>query len=385
MLTDVMIEGLRGVGRVELHFAPGQRVYTLFGANGVGKTKCLEAIYQFLLASNKSFAQNYWAKHRGDAPVSRDVAVMARMSDASSGMQLEVSEHKDLFTLKEIWKSNASLHNVPVVFIGAGRRASLASEDVTIADVVGTFVDRQLAYFNDLFDAFDKGQLSSLGMIGSTRTWFRTRALSANSFQESKDNREVEIYAVLSMLHEVDERIDPKFLKTDGRGRVFLKVDGEKRELGELSSGFASLVKIMQAIVAGYAAFTNEVQLQNVRGIVLIDEIDAHLHPEWQARIIPCLKTLLPNTIFYIATHSPLVLTQLKDGEAYLLKRDTDEVVRSQTIVGANRRSLVDVLERAFGVDCNELKFQAMALDPEQNQKAKQGLLSLLNEVEHQA
>ncbi|MDR1229558.1 MAG: ATP-binding protein [Azoarcus sp.] len=377
MLTDVTIEGLRGVGCVELHFAPDQRIYTLFGANGVGKTKCLEAIWQFLLASNKDFARNYWAK-----PVSRDVAVMARMSDASTGMQLEVSEHKNSFTLGEIWKGDVPLHNVPVVFIGAGRRASLAGEDVIIADVVGTFADRRLAYFNDLFDALNKGQLSSLGMMGSTRTWFRTRALSANSFQESKDNREVEIYAVLSMLHEVGERIDPKFLEIDGRGRVFLKVDGEKRELGELSSGFASLVKLMQAIVAGYAAFTNEVQLQNVRGIVLIDEIDSHLHASWQAKIIPCLKKLLPNTTFYIATHSPLVLVQLLQGEAYLLERHGDGVVHSRLIDYPNRRLFDDVLKGVTKVDLNELKLSSMEEDDQT--EAKQGLLSLLDQFEEQ-
>ncbi|MDR2260044.1 MAG: AAA family ATPase, partial [Azoarcus sp.] len=148
------------------------------------------------------------------------------------------------------------------------------------------------------------------------------------------------------------------------------------RELGELSSGFAALVQLVQAIIAGYAAFTNEVQLQNVRGIVLIDEIDAHLHPSWQAQIIPRLKDLLPNTTFYIATHSPLALTLLKDGEAYRLERHDDGVVRSRVVEGTSRHLFVDMLESAFGVNANALKRQAM--DEHDQTEAKRRLLELL-------
>ncbi|MDR0378510.1 MAG: AAA family ATPase, partial [Candidatus Accumulibacter sp.] len=173
---------------------------------------------------------------------------------------------------------------------------------------------------------------------------------------------------------------DSKVLRIDGDGRVFLSVDGQERELGELSSGYAALVKMVQAIIAGYAAFTNEVQLQNVRGIVLIDEIDAHLHPAWQARIVFCLKTLLPNTTFYIATHSPLVLVQLLNGEAYRLKRDDDGVVRNELIRHPGRRLFVDTLDDGFGIDLNKLKRDMMEHDDQTD--AKRGLLDLLDQVE---
>jgi AAA15 family ATPase/GTPase len=225
----------------------------------------------------------------------------------------------------------------------------------------------------------ENGDLRSLGMSDDTRAWFVTRARSANPYEETRDNRKVEIDAVLSMLHDIEPRIDAEFLAIDGSNCVFLKVEGEKRELGELSSGFAALVKMIQAIVAGYAAFTNEKQLQNVPGIVLIDEIDAHLHPEWQAKIIPCLKTLLPNTTFYVATHSPLMLVQLRDKEAYLLKRDDDGVVRSQTIRYPNRRLFIDALEDGFGVDVNKLKRDSM--DNDDQTEAKRQLRELLEET----
>jgi hypothetical protein len=221
-----------------------------------------------------------------------------------------------------------------------------------------------------------------MGMTGSTKIWFIQRAQSVNPYQESSDNRKVEIDAVLSMLNGIEPRIDPEFLRVDGRGRVFLSVEGQKREFGELSSGFASLVKLMQAIIAGYAAFTNETKLQYVPGIVLIDEIDAHLHPKWQANIILHLKKLLPNTTFYIATHSPLVLSQLKNGEAYLLARGDDGVVCSEIIDYPNRRLFDDVLDDAMGVNLSRLKRDSMEHDDQTD--AKQELLSLLDSLEAQ-
>jgi hypothetical protein len=362
MLTDVTIEGLRGVGRVKLCFKPEQRVYVLFGENGVGKTKCLEALYQSLLEANKDFSH---------IPRPR----------ISTGGKLP-PDQRIKWVMEQI-QPKPEAHQLPVVLLGAARRASLNPLDKPIdTRPLGGFERRRQAYFDLLYPFLQSGHLNGLGMTGDIREWFIRRAQSANPYQKSKDDRSVENDTVIAMLHEMEDSIDANALQIDGDGRVFLTVAGEERELGELSSGFVSLVKLMQAIIAGYAAFTNETKLQHVRGIVLIDEIEAHLHPKWQANIIPCLKKLLPNTTFYVATHSPLVLTQLKDGEAYVLKRGQDGTVRNQMIEGANRRLFVDALEDAFEVNCNELKFQAMELDPEQNQKAKQGLLSLLDEME---
>lgn len=52
-------------------------------------------------------------------------------------------------------------------------------------------------------------------------------------------------------------------------------------------------------------------------GIVLIDEIDLHLHPTWQKKIISDLRGAFPNIQFIVTTHAPLVIGSLKDGEIF--------------------------------------------------------------------
>ena len=76
----------------------------------------------------------------------------------------------------------------------------------------------------------------------------------------------------------------------------------------------------------------------NMPGIFIIDEIDAHLHPSWQRRIIPTLQRHFPNVQIFASTHSPMMVAGLKKGQVHLLKRDeTGQVVWSrneQDIIG---------------------------------------------------
>lgn len=61
------------------------------------------------------------------------------------------------------------------------------------------------------------------------------------------------------------------------------------------------------------------------RGIVLVDEIDLHLHPEWQRIIVPKLAAAFPNLQFIFTTHSPLVVGSLSSQNLWLCSTDEDE------------------------------------------------------------
>ncbi|MBE9227975.1 AAA family ATPase [Phormidium sp. LEGE 05292] len=61
--------------------------------------------------------------------------------------------------------------------------------------------------------------------------------------------------------------------------------------------------------------------------IVLVDEIDLHLHPKWQRTIMDFLTERFPNTQFIVTAHSPLVVQAAKDANIVLLRREGDRVV----------------------------------------------------------
>ena len=86
--------------------------------------------------------------------------------------------------------------------------------------------------------------------------------------------------------------------------------------------------------------------------ILLIDEIENHLHPTWQRRVIPALRKHFPGLQIFATTHSPFVVAGLKKGQVHLLQRDADGVVTTTT----NERDVIgwtadEILQTLMGVD----------------------------------
>lgn len=58
--------------------------------------------------------------------------------------------------------------------------------------------------------------------------------------------------------------------------------------------------------------------------VVIIDEIDLHLHPKWQRSLLYDLSEFFPNTQFIVSTHSPLIVQSIEGINLYVLKRDKE-------------------------------------------------------------
>ena len=365
----IRFEQMKGVGTMELDFLPDQRVYTLIGENGVGKTKFLESWFVVLLFTN-SLIKN------------KKFYVDSKLLPFGS-----FSSYLGISTIRNILGNSDEfildyIHTFPIIFLSAQHRGDIKQQDNRV-DKIGSAQDRQKNYFEKLVTVFGNDtshkHLKSLNMDTNLEEWIIQRAQSANPYQAKEDNREIEIKTLLKLLHQIDIRIDPEFLEISGSNRVFIKIENQKRELSELSSGFSSILKMLQSIIAGYSYFTNETQIANVRGVVLIDEIESHLHNQWQVKIIPLLKKLFPNTTFFITTHSSLVISQLKHGEAYRLERNKEDgVVYGKLIEYPSNVSFVDLLHDAFDVNLNQLKRDS--LNDDQQQEAKKALLQLVQQ-----
>ena len=86
--------------------------------------------------------------------------------------------------------------------------------------------------------------------------------------------------------------------------------------------------------------------------ILLIDEIENHLHPTWQRRVIPALLGHFPGLQIFATTHSPFVVAGLRSGQVHLLDRDENGVVTAST----NERDIIgwttdEILRTFMGVD----------------------------------
>lgn len=91
--------------------------------------------------------------------------------------------------------------------------------------------------------------------------------------------------------------------------------------------------------------------LENVPGIVLIDEIDLHLHPAWQQQIMPTLLATFPQMQFVVTTHSPQVLSSVKADSVRVLAIDEDGQTRPHGVEHSRGLRADPLLRDVFGVE----------------------------------
>jgi len=160
----------------------------------------------------------------------------------------------------------------------------------------------------------------------------------------------------------------PEFsnLKVRRKPRLHMSIDkdGEPLDVAQLSQGEKSLMALIGDIARRLAvmnpALDNPLKGD---GIVLIDEVDMHLHPKWQRTLIKQLTTTFPNCQFVLTTHSPLVISDSKNVLTYLIGDDD-----------------VKQLPTLFGQDANTVLLEIMDTDI-RNAEVNETLSDLLDAV----
>ncbi|MGA4507149.1 AAA family ATPase [Propionibacteriaceae bacterium G1746] len=106
------------------------------------------------------------------------------------------------------------------------------------------------------------------------------------------------------------------------RGKVVLRAGKDDADLTTLSDGYQSMVVMSCDILRSVLLSWSTPAL--AEGIVLIDEVGAHLHPRWRLRVVGALRRLMPRVQFIVTTHEPLCLRGVRDGEVVVVRRNTD-------------------------------------------------------------
>lgn len=116
----------------------------------------------------------------------------------------------------------------------------------------------------------------------------------------------------------------PEFsnLRVQRKPRLQMSIDknGKTFNVAQLSQGEKSLMALVGDIARRLAMLNPDLEDPLFgSGIVLIDEVDMHLHPQWARTIVSRLKETFPNCQFLLTTHSPLVISDCKDVLVYAL------------------------------------------------------------------
>lgn len=112
-------------------------------------------------------------------------------------------------------------------------------------------------------------------------------------------------------------------------GRIIIKTNGGNTPLSQMSVGYKSVVAMACDIIREMMYHYDNIEYASA--VVLIDEIETHLHPRWKMRIMSLLRRAFPRIQFIVTTHDPLCLKGMYDGEVFVLQRAEDDA-RVQTL-----------------------------------------------------
>jgi predicted ATP-binding protein involved in virulence len=151
-------------------------------------------------------------------------------------------------------------------------------------------------------------------------------------------------------------------LRVRRKPRLHMAIDknGETLNVAQLSQGEKSLIALVGDIARRLAMLNPALENPLMGdGIVLIDEVDLHLHPSWQRSLCDRLTATFPNCQFVLTSHSPLVISDCKDVLVYTLANGELQELPSQYGQDANT-VLLDVMDTSIrnekiNVELNDL------------------------------
>ena len=159
---------------------------------------------------------------------------------------------------------------------------------------------------------------------------------SIDYLRSSEDEKERKTgQAIYDLIKEMFTKclLNGKFLSVNRKSlSPIVEVNGMAVTLEKLSSGNLLLIERLIGLIRrlyGICELNNRPvsELTQIEGILLIDEIENHLHPKWQKSVMEIIQTTFPNLQIIITTHSPFIVSSVKDATIYVCKSMTDHSV----------------------------------------------------------
>ena len=263
----------------------------------------------------------------------------SRTSNTEAKQALDI-----ISTLFQQVQSGAKIWLPVMAYYGAGR-SWLPSNQRDPKALTNTLPSRRWDAFYDCFE--ERIRITDL------HTWFQKEAIaSVNRQGQMRSGYNVVKFAILRCIPDADD------LWFDGdRGEIVVAIDGEPQPFSNLSAGQKMMVALIAdlaiKIVTQNASFlTEELDtdneklpqiLQQTSGLVMIDEIDVHLHPKWQRRVIKDLKSTFPLIQFVCTTHSPIIISEV-EAECIRVLKPHAVTITPQSALGLDANQVLDEL-----------------------------------------
>lgn len=397
------LHSFRGFGTLTLEL-PKQGPAVLIGINGAGKSTILEAMAMHL--------SHFATLLRGES--TRQTELHLRETDikqgdkqAKSSVLVQLGEEKRVWDLQTPLARNRS---------SASNRKAISEQADALLENLTRFKDasvpvfcfypatrglaeptstvKRSSYSFSQLGAYERAFSRDLGPFQDFVQWFRDAEDTENERRLRLDpdfrDRQLEVVrrAVQDFLSVLDsatyanlrmERFDMS-AGTKKTADLVLDKAGVHLSIGQLSEGERNTL-LMVADLARRLAVANPKREDPLRGegVILIDEIDLHLHPAWQRELLPALIKTFPECQFIASTHSPQVLGRVPKDGVFII--ENFEIVKNRPHTYG--RDANSILGEVMGVserpkDITEMiRNTSILLDEERIDEAKRALREL--------
>lgn len=296
-LTEISIDHFWPITKVRLETIPKNSPFIfLTGDNGTGKTTLLKAI---ALALGYRFHEDRFN------PINSLWQITFRVNTPT-----KTSRHRVNY---EGVMTDEPLPNIPLCCYGANR---LDIDDRSMVVSSENYSSRTHPFYSLFFHD---------GILKDLNRWL------INSLATSEPKARIIYTAIKKMLVDIIPNIYNISEVAWGENQEILyhelDTDGERIQQGvgfrNLSSGIKSLIAMLGDMMIRLFSQQPEVEdPSRLQGIVLIDEIDIHLHPKWQKKLPEILHEYFPDVQFIVTTHSPIpLLGAPKNSRIFVIKR----------------------------------------------------------------
>ncbi len=324
------LQGFRGIEQLDLQLRPSLTV--LVGVNGSGKTTILDALALLMMAFQDRLKRDTkrWNFRLAPSDVNGQVqrAKLSLHAEVDSKPLAWALEVRRYFAQVSVEEEAAEISQFADELVGrqeanAGVSVPLAVYFPTNRAVLdGPKLIRTTHAFDQL-TAYDNNLEDNSSNFRLFFEWFRDREdLENEARRDDPSARDVQLEAVReavrSLLPDFEDlriRRQPTLAMTVKKGQEVLAVD-------QLSDGEKCLLALAGDLARRLSlAHPQAPKPLDAPALVLIDEIELHLHPAWQRGVVAAMRRTFKGCQFIITTHSPQVLSEVHPEDIFLLSR----------------------------------------------------------------
>jgi energy-coupling factor transporter ATP-binding protein EcfA2 len=374
-ILKAKIKNVRSITQFELSFdANPAGWHVIIGDNGAGKSTIVRSIALGLIGPTDAQALrlplvNWIQKGADNADVT--LTIQRDKTDGYSGPVPPLSRPKELVASIKITKdtsSNIEFGKIekkgksgidPFHYIWSGKPGWFTTSFGPFRRFTGGDKEWSKVYYSNPRAAAHLSVFGEDVALTESLEW-----MTFMKFQSLEaDTTAIDTLGALKKFINDGELLPHGAILTDvsSAGVFFKDGNGVTIDVTQLSDGFRSLLSLIFELIRQLVkTYGNDAVFQNINngdmsigvpGVVLIDEIDAHLHPTWQTRIGQWFTKYFPNIQFIVTTHSPLVCRACETGSIWRLAAPGSNNT-SGKITGIERDRLIfgNVLD-AYGTE----------------------------------